>query len=200
MMNSHAPSPSSGLSLRHVWRLVSGLVLPCLLLALPVGAQPSGGPYGPIQQRYELPQAKRIYYVAPDGKADAAGSALEQPTTLESAISRVVTGDAIVLRGGTYRTGGLVLNQGITMQPYADERPVLKGTEVATEWIAQPNGLWRTSWKKFFPAAPADWWRRERQGKLTPLYLFNNDMLFIDGELLSAVGGEHEMTDRKSVV
>ena len=57
-----------------------------------------------------------------------------QPTTLETAIAKVVTGDAIILRGGTYRTGGLRFNQGITMQPYADERPVLKGTRVATEW------------------------------------------------------------------
>ncbi|HEY0943787.1 MAG TPA: right-handed parallel beta-helix repeat-containing protein, partial [Opitutaceae bacterium] len=194
-MKPPAPSSSSSLHLRRAWRIVAGLMLPCLL-ALAARAQPSGGPYGPIQQRYELPQAKRIYYVAPEGNADSAGTALEQPTTLESAVSRVVTGDAIVLRGGTYRTGGLVLNQGVTIQPYADERPVLKGTEVAAEWVAQPNGLWRTAWKKFFPAAPADWWRRERQGKLTPLYLFNNDMLFIDGELLSAVGGEHEMTEK----
>src|SRR5690606_30852709 len=67
--------------------------------------QPSGGPYGPIQQRYELPEARQIHYVAPDGRADADGSTLERPTTLAAAIARVVTGDAIILRGGTYRTG-----------------------------------------------------------------------------------------------
>ena len=32
----------------------------------PVGAQPSGGPYGPIQQTYEVPKAPHVYYVAPD--------------------------------------------------------------------------------------------------------------------------------------
>jgi hypothetical protein len=110
---------------------------------VPGAAQPSGGPYGPVQQRYELPKAGRIYYVAPDGRADSPGSSIGQPTTLESAIAQVVTGDAIVLRGGTYRTGGLRLNQGITMQPYGDERPVLKGTEIAAGWEAQPDGLWR---------------------------------------------------------
>src|ERR1035437_4254292 len=68
-------------------------------------AQPSGGPYGPVQQTYELPQAKRIFFVAPDGKADAPGTALAQPTALETAIAAVRTGDAIVLRGGVYRTG-----------------------------------------------------------------------------------------------
>ena len=183
-------------SLAVASRLVAGALLTGLLGISPAAAYPSGGPYGPVQQRYELPQAKRIYYVAPDGKEDAPGSSLEEPTTLESAIAKVVTGDAIVLRGGTYRTGGLRLNQGITMQPYGDERPIVKGTRVATEWKAQPNGLWRTSWDRFFPAKPADWWRRERQAKLTPLVLFNNDMVFIDGELLSAVGGEHEVTEK----
>src|SRR5215831_7260179 len=98
-------------------------------------AQPSGGPYGPIQQNYSLPRnAGHIYYAASDGKAEATGLSLDQCTTLDSAIARVVTGDAIVLRGGTYRTGNLKLNQGIVLQPYADERPVLKGTEVATQW------------------------------------------------------------------
>jgi len=168
-------------------RLVVGLAL-ATLIAASIHAQPSGGPYGPIQQRYALPSAKHLFYVAPDGKADAPGATLEQPTTLESAIARVATGDAIILRGGTYRTGGLRLNQGITLQPYADERPVLKGTAVATAWTAQPNGLWRTPWTTLFPAAPADWWRRDRLEKVTPLHLFNNDMLFVDGELYAAVG------------
>ena len=128
-------------------------------------AQPSGGPYGPLHVTYEVPvQAAHVYYVAPDGRADAVGTTLEQPTTLEQAIARVVTGDAIVLRGGVYRIGGLLLNQGITMQPYRDEHPVLKGTQVATQWEALREHVWRTSWKHLFPAKPLGWWRRERAG------------------------------------
>jgi hypothetical protein len=161
---------------------------------LPAQAQPSGGPYGPIQQTYAVPSgAAHVYYVAPDGKADATGMTLEQPTTLETAISKVVTGDAIILRGGTYRTGGLRFNQGITMQPYADEHPVLKGTQVATEWRALRDNVWRTSWKTLFPAAPLGWWRRDREGMRTPLHRFNNDMVFIDGEMLRSAGWEGEL-------
>ena len=63
-------------------------------------AQPSGGPYGPVQQRYELPQSGTVYYVAPDGRVDATGADLTNPTTLGAAIARVVTGDSIILRGG----------------------------------------------------------------------------------------------------
>ena len=158
-------------------------------------AQPSGGPYGPMQQTYELPKnAAHIYYVSPEGKTDASGATLGEPTTLKSAIERVVTGDAIILRGGTYRTGGLRFNQGITLQPYADEHPVLKGTLVATNWIAQTNGLWRTAWTNLFPAKADDWWRREREGTNTPPWRFNNDMVFVDGRLLEAVGWEGEIT------
>ena len=162
-------------------------LLPLLIVLSPRPgqAQPSGGPYGPIPQTYALPaDAAHVYYVAPDGKAEAAGTTLAEPTTLEAAIERVVTGDAIVMRGGTYRTGGLRLNQGITWQPYADERPVLKGTRVATEWTALRNNVWRTSWKTLFPAAPRDWWHRDREGMRTPLHRFNNDMVFVDGAML----------------
>ena len=167
-----------------------------LLAPLSGRAQPSGGPYGPIPQTYPLPaKAAHVYYVAPDGKADAAGTTLAEPTTLEAAIERVVSGDAIVMRGGTYRTGGLRLNQGITWQPYGDERPVLKGTRVATEWTALRNKVWRTSWKTLFPAKPLGWWQRGREGMRTPLHRFNNDMVFLDGELLKSAGWEGELDE-----
>jgi len=134
-----------------------------------------------------------VYYVAPNAKADAPGTSLEQPTTIEAAIERVVTGDAIVMRGGIYRTGGLTLNQGIALQPYAGERPVLKGTEVATRWEALRGNIWRTPWKQLFPAEPLGWWQRNREGMRTPLHRFNNDMVFVDGELLKSAGWEGEL-------
>ena len=59
------------------------------------------------------------------------------------------------------------------------------------------NNVWRTSWKTLFPAKPLGWWRREREGMRTPLHRFNNDMVFVDGELLKSVGWEGEL-DPKS--
>jgi hypothetical protein len=174
-----------------------GLLSLLLVLGpLPGEAQPSGGPYGPVPQAYPLPaKAPHVYYVAPDGRAEAAGTTLAEPTTLESAIERVVTGDAIVMRGGTYRTGGLRLNQGITLQPYGDERTVLNGTQVATKWQALRNNVWRTSWTTLFPARPLGWWQRGREGMRTPLHRFNNDMVFVDGKLLRSVGWEGELDE-----
>jgi hypothetical protein len=164
--------------------------------ALLASARPSGGPYGPLPQRYELPVgAAHILYVAPDGKAEATGATLAEPTTLAAAIARVVTGDAIVMRGGEYRTGGLKLNQGVTIQPYADEKPVIKGTKIAANWTKQYNGLWRTAWESFFPARPADWWHRASVGQTTPMHKFNNDMVFIDGKPLQSAGWEGELKE-----
>jgi len=173
-------------------------VLLCLCAAgfVPASAQPSGGPYGPIQQTYQLPKVTgKIYYVAVDGQADQSGGSPAKPTSLEAAIERVRTGDAIVMRGGTYRTGNLLLNQGITIQPYADEQPVLKGTFVATEWKNLGNGLWKTPWTRLFPSKPDNWWSRDRFGKETPLYIFNNDMVFVDGRFLKSVGREGDVDE-----
>jgi hypothetical protein len=179
-----------------------GFALLLVLLApLRAAAQPTGGPYGPVPQAYAVPaDAAHVYYVAPDGRKEAAGATLAEPTTLEAAIERVVTGDVIVLRGGTYRTGGLRLNQGITLQPHGDERPVLKGTRVATEWRALRGNVWRTSWPTLFPAKPLGWWRREREGARTPLHRFNNDMVFVDGVPLRSVGWEGELDERSFYV
>jgi len=172
----------------------------CLALSLAFAApaslaEPSGGPYGPVDRTYEIPEADNVYFVAPDGDPDARGNSLDAPTTIEAAIARVVTGDAIVLRGGVYRSGNLLLNQGVTLQPYSDERPVFKGTEVATGWEALRGNVWRTRWERLFPAQPLGWWRRNREGMVTPLHRFNNDMVFIDGEFLMSAGWEGELDE-----
>ncbi|MDR3718693.1 MAG: right-handed parallel beta-helix repeat-containing protein [Bryobacteraceae bacterium] len=172
------------------------LVLLAAFAAFAANAQPSGGPYGPVDRSYEVPAAAHVYYVAPDGDANAPGTELTRPATLESAIDRAVTGDAVVLRGGVYRTGGLTVNQGITLQPYGAERPVLKGTQVAAKWEALGNNVWRTSWPRLFPASPQGWWQRNREGTRTPLHRFNCDLVFIDGEELVSKGWEGELDAR----
>lgn len=159
-----------------------------------LNAAPSGGPYGPIQQAFPLPEAKTLFYVAPDAPDNADGSSLESPTSIESAIARASTGDAIILRGGTYRTGGLRLSQGITIQPYQAERPVFKGTRIASNWTKIADRQFQTYWPNLFPAQPADWWRKERNVERTPLHRFNNDMVFIDGKLLLSVGSLEELS------
>jgi parallel beta-helix repeat protein len=167
-----------------------------------VMAQPSGGPYGPVQKKYELPEVSgTIYYVSPDGKEDATGTSLKNPATIEAAIAKVKTGDAIILRGGVYRTGNLQLNQSIIIQPYEDEQPILKGTYEAKDWknispsFVSVKGLWRIKWAQLFPSKPDSWWNKEWSGRETPMHKFNNDMVFINGRFLQSAGWLGELND-----
>ena len=177
------------------WRsLVLCLVLPMAAISV-VQAQPTGGPYGPIEQRYEVPTEGRVYYVAPAGNPEAAGTTLDAPTTLEALVPHLVTDDVVILRGGIYRTGNLELNQGITLQPYEDEKPILKGTEIATDWETAGDGVWRTSWTRLFPSEPLPWWQRGREEARTPLHRFNNDMVFVDGRFLQSAGSVEELDE-----
>ncbi|MDQ8184068.1 right-handed parallel beta-helix repeat-containing protein [Pelagicoccus sp. SDUM812002] len=175
---------------------VRRLLLFIIALGLPVlaFAKPSGGPYGPVRLNYELPAVDgTIYYVAPEGSEEAEGTSLQRPTSIEAAFARAVDGDALVLRGGTYRSGNLVFNQGLVIQPYADEVPIVKGTAVAEDWESLRDGLWRTKWETLFPMKPETWWRRHREAARTPLYRFNNDMVFVDGRMLQQVGWPGEL-------
>jgi hypothetical protein len=157
-------------------------------------AQPSGGPYGPVACTYEIPAvATAVYYVSPEGKPQESGKSLDAPTSIEAAIQKAVTGDVIILRGGTYRTGDLLFNQGITIQPYKDEKPVLKGTLVASKWTSLSDKVWVTDWDKLFPSAPLDWWSFNHNILQTPLFRFNNDMVFVDGKFLQSAGYEADV-------
>ncbi len=180
----------------HFSCTIPGSLVWLLLYLGGAAAQPSGGPYGPIRQNWPVPKISgTVYYAAPDGSSLNSGQLLSEPTSLEAACKRAKSGDAILLRGGVYRTGNLVLNQGILIQACGREEPVLKGTRVASEWQNLGNGLWKTTWSPLFPSPPQDWWRRDREGKKTPLHRFNNDMVFVDGRFLQSAGWEGEVDE-----
>ena len=174
---------------------LSFLIVSLFLTAISI-AQPSGGPYGPVHKTYEIPKVPgKVYFVSPDGDAKAVGTDISKPTTLEAAVKKGVTGDAVILRGGVYRSGTLVFNQGLVFQPYKDEQPLLKGTFVADKWEKTGEKLWKTKWERLFPAAPEDWWQRNREEKFTPLHRFNDDMVFVDGRFLQSAGNTEELND-----
>ncbi|MFE4455490.1 right-handed parallel beta-helix repeat-containing protein [Streptomyces sp. NPDC056796] len=90
-------------------------------------ASPSAGAAAPAAV------AADALYVAPDGRADAAGTEAA-PTTLASAIGRVASGGTVYLRGGTYAYAETVTippgNDGTaaartTLAAYPGETPVL---------------------------------------------------------------------------
>ncbi len=179
-----------------MYRLSYFIFVVFLLSPIFLWAQPSGGPYGPVRKSYETPTISgRLFYVAPNGKAEADGLELATPTLFKSALKRAVTGDAIIMRGGIYRTGNLIFNQGVIIQAYKDENPVVKGTKVATNWEKLEHGLWRTSWEYLFPSEPQSWWRRYRHGRDIPMHRFNDDMVFVDGKFLQSAGWEGDVDE-----
>ena len=153
-------------------------------------AQPSGGPYGPVQQTYEVPKdAAHVYYVAPDGKKEADGtkdrrsqlrskrpSNKSSPATPSSSaaapIAPAVSSSINRSRSSPIKTSGRSS----------------KAPKSSTDWENLHNGQWRTKWATLFPSAPQDWWRREREAARTPLFKFNNDLVFADGKRLHPVG------------
>jgi hypothetical protein len=192
----HVPRNRNGIARMNRTAAIVTILLCFIGGTIAIDAQPSGGPYGPIQQTWELPEVTgKIYYVAPAGNPKSTGKKADQPTTIERAIEKVNTGDAIILRGGVYRSGNLILNQGVTIQPYQNEQPVFKGTFVADQWQNLGNGLWVTSWTNLFPSQPANWWRRYSEGRRTPLHKFNNDMVFSDGKFMQAVGWQGDVNE-----
>lgn len=139
------------------------------------------GPFGPQEKSYTPPAG--AIYVAPDGVDSNSGTSIGSPTTLSKAIGSVKTGSVIVLRGGVYRNGGLTFNKKITIQPYLNERPVIKGSEVADKW-SKKGSFWVTKWEKLFQNEPPRWFNQERH-KYKALYY--GDLVMIDGEIYTPV-------------
>ncbi|MEO0452921.1 MAG: NosD domain-containing protein [Verrucomicrobiota bacterium] len=147
------------------------------------------GPFGPQDKTYVAPVG--AIFVAPDGKDSNTGDSIAEPTTIEWAIANAKTGDTIVMRGGLYRTGQLSFATQITIQPYLDEQPVLKGSRVAINWEKRGEH-WATPWEKLYPQDPPPYYNPERHG---PPCLWNQDLVVVDGVMLTPVGALGELTD-----
>jgi parallel beta-helix repeat protein len=94
------------------------------------------------------------YYVSPSGNNANAGTSVSAPLkTIQSAMDRVVPGDVVYVRGGTYREqvevkrGGMADNP-VSLFAYPGEIPVIKGSDVVTGWVQEPGTpVWkRTGW------------------------------------------------------
>ena len=149
------------------------------------------GPFGPYDTSYAVPAGAVI--VAPDGLDANDGSSIDKPTTLKKAINNAVTGTVIVMRGGTYHTGDYSFEKQITIQPYKDEKPIIKGSRVAKDWT-ESDGSWKTSWTTLFPR------KRDSRDSKAPVHLWNGDRVFIDGKINLPVGSLSDLGPGKFYV
>lgn len=90
-----------------------------------------------------VPEAKsRIYYVASTGNDSNSGTLNEPLKSINTAISKVVPGDTVVVRGGKYyelivinKSG--MKNKQITIKAYTGETPVIDGSSaIVAGWMA----------------------------------------------------------------
>lgn len=99
---------------------------------------------------YPVPAGAR--FVAPTGSDTAAGTLAEPWQTLNHARAQTPSGGTIVLRGGTYREGGLAFgtSKTLTVQPYystglgVSEQVTFDGSRPATSWTDNGDGTWST--------------------------------------------------------
>src|SRR5690606_22042427 len=62
------------------------------------------------------------------------------------------------------------------------------------------DGLWFTEWEYLFTGVPESWWVRQWNEKNSPLHRFNNDAVFIDGQLLQSAGSKEELNEETFLV
>jgi parallel beta-helix repeat protein len=89
------------------------------------------------------------YYVSPSGSNSNAGTSAGVPLkTINRALEKVVPGDTVYLRGGTYREQVEVKKPGAAGKPvvitaYPGEVPVIKGSDVVTGWVHHSGAIWK---------------------------------------------------------
>ena len=142
---------------------------------------------------YAIPTG--AYFVSNAGSDSNPGTQASPWLTVGDAISAVPSGSTIVLRGGTYRGGGLnVSGKQLTLQGYPHEQAWLKGSAIVTGWTQFGNCWMHTGWTTHFGYSN-DTYMSQMIGPNHPLAGWP-DMVFVNGVLLTcahapnATGGQ----------
>ena len=91
-----------------------------------------------------------IYYVSPNGNDKASGHAGDPFKTISHAASVAVAGDTVRVHGGVYREWVDPKNSGtednrIVYEAVEGELPIIKGSEVITDWERVDGSVWKKS-------------------------------------------------------
>lgn len=98
--------------------------------------------------------AATTYFVANNGSDANNGTSINTPLkTIQRAMGKVVAGDTVYVRGGTYREeitayrGGTAGNY-VTVSGYENEVPVIKGSVIVSGWTLHGGNIWKkTGWQ-----------------------------------------------------
>ncbi len=202
---------------RQAIRASMGALITLALLALHAGAQPNarrgndavavidevagGGKRSfPIAAPLLMPLRDTAYpiptgalFVSPDGKANAPGTSIDAPTTVQNALKRAPEGGTIVFRGGTYRVGDLNLPRRLTLQAAPGEKPWLKGSVEVAGWVRDGNAWRHNDWQIKFP--PRGYIATVLDKVTDPQYPMApyGDMVFVNGRALFQVASREQV-------
>ena len=112
-----------------------------------------------------------IYYVSVNGNDLNDGSVTSPFKTINRAASIAVAGDTVKVFGGTYRewvdpkNGGTSNENRITYEAVDGEHPIIKGSEVVTDWEKVKDTVWKKTlpndtfgdWNPFELKVEGDW-------------------------------------------
>jgi len=90
------------------------------------------------------------FYVAPDGNDANPGTRTKPFATLQAAVNTLRPGDALLIRGGTYRETVVFPRSGtaeqpITLKPYRGEKVIVSGCEPVTGWTRHEGNIWKAA-------------------------------------------------------
>lgn len=112
-----------------------------------------------------------IYYVSVNGSDLNDGKITSPFQTINHAASIAVAGDTVKVFGGTYRewvnpiNGGTDENNRITYEAVDDEHPIIKGSEIISDWEKVSGTVWKKTlpnttfgdWNPFDIKVEGDW-------------------------------------------
>lgn len=95
------------------------------------------------------------YYVDTKGSDANSGTSLTSPfKTIQKSMNIAVAGDTVYVRGGVYREqvdvtrgGGTAPDKMLHVLAYANETPIIRGSDQVTGWVLHSGNIWKkTNW------------------------------------------------------
>lgn len=142
------------------------------------------------------------YYVSVNGSDKNSGSADAPFRTVSRAAQIAVSGDTVVVHGGVYREcvspvhGGKSDSERIVYRAADGERPVIKGSEIVSEWENLGSGIYKAAVNNsifgninpYAETIDGDWLMRPTEPFL------HTGAVYINGEMLSETDSTDKIT------
>ncbi|UYZ64950.1 right-handed parallel beta-helix repeat-containing protein [Hymenobacter weizhouensis] len=99
---------------------------------------------------YPVPTNGTARFVKPGGNNTQDGKSWATAwATVAQAVATAPDGATIVLKGGTYREGGISIRRKLTLQPAPNEKVWIKGSQVVSGWV-KSGAQWYAPWTTVF--------------------------------------------------